>query len=85
MVKLSDFDCLKYINVPLFLISLAIGVFFVYVTAPPLKVIYVYPTPDNINQVQYKDFTDTCFSFDSNKVQCPKDKKDITDIPVQHT
>ena len=49
-----------------------------------LKVIYVYPTPDNINKIQYKDFTDTCFSFESNKVQCPKDNKDITDIPVQH-
>ncbi len=85
MLKLSDFDVLKYINVPLFLISLAVGIFFVYITEPPIKVIYVYPTPDNLNKVQYKDFTDTCFTFNANKVECPKDDKDITEIPVQHS
>ena len=39
MVRLSDFDFLKYVNVHIFLISLAIGIFLVYITAPPLKVI----------------------------------------------
>ena len=84
MVRLSDFDFLKYINVPLFLVSLAVGFFLVYITAPPLKVIYVYPTPDNIDKIQYKDYTDTCFTFQSQNVECPKDKNEITDIPVQH-
>ena len=84
MVRLSDFDFFKYINVHIFLFSLAIGIFLVYITAPPLKVIYVYPTPDNIDKIQYKDYTDSCFTFTPQTVKCPLNKKEITDIPVQH-
>ena len=36
----------KYINFPVFLVSLAIGILFVYLFQPELNVIYVYPTPD---------------------------------------
>jgi len=84
MVRLSDLDFFKYINVHIFLFSLAVGIFLVYITAPPLKVIYVYPTPDNIDKIQYKDYADSCFTFTPHTVDCPKNKKDITTIPVQH-
>ena len=46
---------IKFIHVPIFLISLAIGALFVYLTHEEPTVIYVYPTPDNINKIQYKD------------------------------
>ena len=48
----------KYINVYVFLISLTVGLLFVYLFQPELNVIYVYPTPDNQNKILYKDKTD---------------------------
>ena len=74
----------NFINFKFFLISLSLGLFLNYINDPNQKVIYVYPTPDNIDKIQYKDYTDTCFTFQSQNVECPKDKNEITDIPVQH-
>ena len=37
---------MKFLNVPLFLVSLAIGLFVVYISMPATQVIYVYPNPD---------------------------------------
>ena len=45
----------KYIDSKIFFISLAIGLFFVYINQPPPTIIYVYPTPSNIDKIQYKD------------------------------
>jgi hypothetical protein len=73
----------KYINIPLFLISLAFGLFAVYVTLPDTRKIYVYPTPENVGVLQYKDKTDTCFSFKQTEVTCPSSNSEITKIPVQ--
>jgi len=73
----------KYINFPVFLVSLAIGILFVYLFQPELNVIYVYPTPDNQNKILYKDKTDNCFKFNANEVECPDDKNIIKNIPIQ--
>lgn len=74
---------MKFINIPVFLISLTIGLFYTYLTAPRPNVIYVYPTPENIGQIQYKDESGTCFSFDANEVACPVDKSKIRNFPMQ--
>jgi hypothetical protein len=58
---------LNYINIPVFMVSLAIGLFFVYIYNPDKRKIYIYPTPDNVDTVQYKDSTDTCFEFKQTK------------------
>jgi hypothetical protein len=73
----------KYINIPLFILSLAFGLFAVYVTLPDTRKIYVYPTPENVDILQYKDKTDTCFSFKQTEVTCPSSNSEITKIPVQ--
>jgi len=85
MVSLSDIDILKFVNVPVFITSLAIGLFVVYITIPSPKIIYVYPTPDNIDKIQFKDYSDNCFTFEAQKVTCPKNKENIKNIPVQHS
>ena len=51
----------KYINFKIFLFSLAFGLFAVYMTAPDMRKIYVYPTPEHVDLIQYKDKTYTCF------------------------
>jgi hypothetical protein len=73
----------KYINIPVFLISLAFGLFAVYITMPDTRKIYVYPTPENVALLQYKDKTDTCFSFKQTEVTCPKNENDISKVPAQ--
>ena len=73
----------KYIDVKIFLVSLALGLFAVYVTVPKNKKIFVYPNPENIDVLQYKDKTGTCFSFQQKEVVCPKDEKKIETIKPQ--
>ena len=73
----------QYIKLNVFIISLAFGLFAVYITMPDTRKIYVYPTPENIDVLQYKDKTDTCFQFKQNEVDCPKNDNEITKIPVQ--
>ena len=73
----------KYINIPIFLISLVVGFFMVYITMPDMRKIYVYPTPDNIDILQYRDKTDSCFAYKQKETTCPKDKSKISKIPIQ--
>ena len=73
----------KFIDFKIFFISLAIGLFFVYINQTSSTIIYVYPTPKNINQIQYKDMTGNCYEFQANEVECPTNKDEITSIPIQ--
>jgi hypothetical protein len=77
------FSLKKAIHFPVFLISLAVGLLFVYLTESPKQVVYIYPTPDNVDKFSYRDAADNCFMYESNKVKCPSDERDITRIPMQ--
>jgi len=72
-----------YVSLSTFLISFAIGLFFVYVLGPDIKTIYVYPSPDNVDKVLFKDKADNCFYFQPTEVECPKDTSLIKNIPIQ--
>ena len=74
---------LHYISLPVFLVSFAVGMFFIYILGPDTKRIYIYPSPENVNSVLFKDVADNCFSFKPVKVECPKDESKISSIPVQ--
>ncbi len=74
----------KYINLPVFLVSLIIGFFAVYMYMPDMRKIYVYPTPENVDILLYRDRTGGCFKFDEHEVPCPADESRIANIPVQN-
>ena len=65
---------LKYISIPVLLVSLAFGILYVYLVKPEPTYIYVYPTPDNANFIQYKDNANNCYEFDTQEVLCQKIK-----------
>ena len=73
----------KFINIPVFLLSLAFGIFAVYITIPKNRKILVYPTPENVGQVQYKDDADNCFLYTATEVKCPSDPGMIKTVPIQ--
>ena len=72
----------EYISLHIFLISFSIGLFFVYLSNPPPKIIYIYPTPENSGKVRYKDDASNCFNFRSIETPC-KDASNIKTIPMQ--
>jgi hypothetical protein len=66
----------------MFIASFVIGLFFVYMIGSENKKIIVYPTPQNITKIQYKDVAENCFSYVSKEVPCPENGNFST-IPVQ--
>jgi hypothetical protein len=61
----------------LFLVSFAVGMFFVYVSPAEHKTVFVYPSPSNIKKVQYKD-DEQCFDLSARLVDCTKGAKYIS-------
>lgn len=76
------FNIFKCINITVFLLSFFLGLLFVYFFEDKKK-IYVYPTPHNLNNIQFRDKADNCFKYDIEKTTCPKDKNLISNIPIQ--
>jgi hypothetical protein len=74
---------LNYISLPVFLISFGVGLFFIYILGPELKTIYIYPTPESVDKVLFKDKANNCFYFEEEEVKCPKDISLISTIPIQ--
>ena len=73
----------ELIDFRIFIFSLSIGLFFAYITSPPLDVILVYPNPDNEDKLLYKDKSGMCHHFKSKEVKCPSDTSLIRKYPVQ--
>lgn len=65
------------------MLSFAIGLFFVYILGPEIKKIYIYPTPENVDKILFKDKADNCFYFEEHIVNCPKNDTLISKIPIQ--
>jgi len=61
----------KYINFRIFLISLAVGLFYIYISDEYKHTIIIYPTPDNTDEYQFKDKSNNCFSYEMKEVKCP--------------
>ena len=79
----SHYKLMKYIAPLYFIVSLAIGLFFVYITAAPPNVIIVYPTPHNYDQYQYEDNANNCFTIKQSEIPCPENEKDMFVVPIQ--
>jgi hypothetical protein len=74
---------LDYISIPIFIVSFILGFIFIYILGPQTKTIYIYPSPENVNKILFKDNANNCFYFDELEVTCPKDLSTISTIPIQ--
>lgn len=73
----------KFINLPVFITSFIIGIIFINLSTTQTKTVFVYPTPENVEHIEYIDRADNCFTYNYKKVECPKDKSTIVNIPPQ--
>lgn len=70
------------INVIIFLITLALGILYVYAMHPEPKIIVKHPTPDNVNDLIYQDDHENCYKYKAMEIECPADKSLINDHPL---
>lgn len=69
---------------PVLIISFIVGLFAVYYSmSGDKRNIYIYPTPENVQILQFKDNTNTCFEFKQTEVGCPIDSSNITQYKPQ--
>jgi hypothetical protein len=74
---------MKFVSMPIFLVSLSIGLFLTYITNPPTRTIFVFPTPDNVDELVFKDNSENCFTFKADEVDCPENSDEIENYAVQ--
>ena len=75
---------MEFLNIPVFIVALSVGLFISYVANPNTNTIFVYPNPDTENNVLYKDDSGTCFKYVSKKVKCPSDITKIRSYNIQN-
>jgi hypothetical protein len=44
--------------------------------------VVVYPTPHNIDKIEYKDEAGNCYGYKIKEVKCPSDKSKIKNLPL---
>lgn len=74
---------MKYISLPLFILSFLIGIIYIYLSNQPTRDILIYPTVDNQDIFQYIDRAKNCFSFIPTDVKCPINTSSVKTIPIQ--
>ena len=67
---------LQFINLKAFLISLSIGLLYIYLSEEYKKVVIIYPTPDNVNDYD-KDTANNCFSYQLQETDCPSSSENM--------
>ena len=73
----------KFLDIRTFIISLAVGLLFVYLWGTDMEEIFVYPNPENMGKIQYKDQADNCYAYQGEEVTCLAEDK-LAKIPIQH-
>lgn len=72
---------MKYLHIPTFIISLSLGLLYVYLNQPPLQPIHVYPQPNQLVSIQYQDKAQRCYMYDAKEKPC---NANAVDFPIQN-
>ncbi len=65
-----------------FLIALAVGLLYTYLSAPKPEIVFKYPTPDNAGKITYVDDAGVCYKYKVDVASCPTDASKIKEIPI---
>lgn len=74
----------KFIDFKYFLISLSVGLLYIYLTNEHKKVIVLYPNPYNINKYTYVDKANNCFNYQLQEAKCPYSNKEYVKVNVEY-
>ena len=83
LLCVSKMSILDNISWPAFIISFAIGVFYIYISLPQQRIVVVYPTQDNESHFNFRDKAHNCFRFEQEDKICPANDDALKTIPMQ--
>ena len=75
---------LNIIKFHYFVISLCVGLLYIYLNEDYKHIIVLYPNPQNIGKYTYVDKANNCFNYDLNERECPKNEDEYVKISVQY-
>ena len=73
----------KHFRILPFILGLLLGFIGIYVMKPDEKVVFRYPTPDNVKNTTYRDKNGVCYSYQVEKVDCDKSAGTLADYPLE--
>lgn len=71
----------RIFNIPAFIISFAVGIFLVYTLEPAKQQVWIYASPKNANEVQYKNNEQKCFKPKINTTSCSITAQNVNEPP----
>ncbi len=74
---------LKRFRLKSFLVGAALGLIILFWYKPPVKVVYEYPHPDNVEKRVYKDTNGVCYKYAATEVNCDKHEGTLKEYPIQ--
>jgi len=75
---------LKFINKKIFVGSFFMGLILMLFFEREKDKVLVYPTLDNIKDIEYIDRNNLCYEYRADIVECPMDSSKIKKIPIQN-
>ena len=67
-----------------FLVSLFLGILISYIFRKEPRIIIKHPTPENAGKITYVDDAGICYRYKAKEIDCPSDKSNIKQIPLQY-
>ena len=74
----------KFLDFKYFLISLSIGLLYIYLSNDFQKIIILYPNPYNLKKYTYVDKANNCFNYELNEVKCPNKKDNYVNVNINY-
>ena len=59
-----------YLRVPYLIAGIVVGSLALYTKEKDKRIVYVYPKPSNVEQIQYRDIDGQCFEVVQEPVPC---------------
>lgn len=53
-----------------FFLAFVLGIFYVYISSPPIRNVIKYPTPYNANKIVYMNHDNQCYKYNADEVKC---------------
>ena len=53
-----------------FFLAFVLGIFYVYISSPPIRNVIKYPTPYNANKIVYMNHDNQCYKYSAEEIKC---------------